>query len=98
MDASDSDSVDRPADPPTDEQVSASAAALGRKRWAGTTAEERSAAMRALALARAAKLTEARRAEIAAQGGRANTGPRKPGAGRPRKKRPENQADSQESS
>lgn len=63
------------------------AVALGKLRWAGTTKAERSEAMSALAKRRAKKLTKAKRTAIAAMGGAATKGkPRKPGAGRPRKK------------
>ena len=58
----------------------------GKARWAGVSAAERSQAMRALALKRAAKLSAARRAEIAASGGAATAGnKRRPGGGRKKK-------------
>jgi hypothetical protein len=65
-----------------DERKHAAAVARGQARWAGSSAAERSIQMSALAKARAAKLSRRRRAEIAAAGGRAGAGARKPGSGR----------------
>lgn len=59
----------KPEKPPGDPDASA----LGKKRWAGKTKEERSEFCSKAAKARLEKLTPERRAEIAAMGGRANS-------------------------
>lgn len=65
---------------------SKAAVALAKKRWAGTTPEERSERMRAVAQGRMAKMSAERRAEVAAAGGRAAAGKkRRPGGGRKKK-------------
>lgn len=59
---------------------------LGKKRWAGTTPEERSERMRAVAQGRMESMTAEQRAEVAAAGGRATAGKkRRPGGGRKKK-------------
>lgn len=62
------------------------AVSLGKRRWAGSTAEERSAAMSALGLRRSKKLGAKERRRIAGLGGAAIAGKkRKPGGGRKKK-------------